>query len=296
MFDTFATLCCPFISVALLSLVFSCSPFQYTSLFLSVSRECGVSKNHCIFVISLQVTTTQSRQPALRSTQNTGYSLKNSSGVSLLWIARQLVGCPSAPGLPSSVQIEWNLTSASPWRRTLDPQGLSTNGWDNSPCLEGHGSCAGVSRQPLLERDGGDSPYVDKALALLVLDSWNADLAQDDDPVAHGATAHENKVLVQIEMNQLFVGNVSRSGPHPRLVLVPVVARFHDRRLDVVQDDVESLNRIVMRRVRGIERDSFSSRCETRSQGKSIMQGHQIWSQCDLTHVALIVAEGRGSP
>jgi len=66
-----------------------------------------------------------------------------------------------------------------------------------------------------------------------------------------------DKVFLDLEGNQIIIVKTRGSFPHAGFVLVPVVARFHDLRLDGGQENVEGLDSVLVRRMRVIKSDLF---------------------------------------
>ena len=66
-----------------------------------------------------------------------------------------------------------------------------------------------------------------------------------------------NKVFLDLKGNQIRIFKTRGSSPHARFMLVPVMARFHDLRLDGREEDVEGLDSVLMRRMRVIKSDLF---------------------------------------
>lgn len=97
---------------------------------------------------------------------------------------------------------------------------------------------------------------VNKPFAVAVINSWDPDLAKYNGPIRRSCTANLDQVLVKIEMGERLVGQPSGPGPHPRLVLVPVVARFNDCGFDFRKNDGECVYGVLARRVRRIQANS----------------------------------------
>lgn len=66
-----------------------------------------------------------------------------------------------------------------------------------------------------------------------------------------------NKVLLDLEGNQILIFKARGSSPHARFMLVPVMARFHDFRLDSGEENAEGLDSVFMRRMRVIKSNLF---------------------------------------
>lgn len=78
------------------------------------------------------------------------------------------------------------------------------------------------------------APDVKVSLPQLVVHSWDPDFPQNDGAIAHGSAAHLNEVLLDREVCELRITESSCSGPHPWLVLVPMMTRVNNFVLDPV--------------------------------------------------------------
>jgi hypothetical protein len=63
------------------------------------------------------------------------------------------------------------------------------------------------------------------------------------------------------ELNEVVVGDAAGLGPHPGLVLVPVMTRLDDLLLDGFDDMSECLNRILMRSMGLVEGKNLFACC-----------------------------------
>ena len=111
-------------------------------------------------------------------------------------------------------------------------------------------------------KTGGHStnhvPDMDIPLSFRVLYRGEPDLSEDDRPVRHGRATDLDEVPTDVEGDKVLVGHTVRTRPHAGLVLVPVVARLEDLRLDGVLDNLESLEGLLGGRVRVVEGDDFA--------------------------------------
>lgn len=99
-----------------------------------------------------------------------------------------------------------------------------------------------------------------KPSTFLVLHCGQPDLAQDDRAVRRWRAPDLDEVILDCEVDKLMVGQPRRTCPHLGLMPIPVVPPLDDIGLDVVQDDIEGLDGLLCRAVRGVQVD-FLRRC-----------------------------------
>jgi len=100
-------------------------------------------------------------------------------------------------------------------------------------------------------------PDMNKPSTFFIIYGGDPDLPKNNSSIRGWSTSTKDEIVRDSEVYQLCIGEVPGTRPHLGFVYIPMMTRLHDFSLDMVSNDIKSLNGFFRRCMRCVQGDYF---------------------------------------